>query len=126
MRLVSLYYLTAALGFIATRVSAQKAKLVEELFVVDFSTDARGGCRSFGRERIDTWLKESLTLTEVGINLVDEYIKVSRINSRKEVRLFHALFGGSRRYDPIGLLFEVSKQATLNHSARSRRSNRGT
>ncbi|RYP29130.1 hypothetical protein DL767_006900 [Monosporascus sp. MG133] len=84
------------LALAASQAVAQNAKTTRELFEVDFSTNARGGCQYVGETAMDSYVADSLTLALSGVQLMNDYANGG--NPEAE-RLVHALFKGSRRTD---------------------------
>ncbi|RYP69855.1 hypothetical protein DL771_005866 [Monosporascus sp. 5C6A] len=84
------------LALASSHAVAQDAKRTRELFEVDFSTNARGGCQYVGEAAMDSYVADSLTLALSGVQLMDDYANGG--NPEAE-RLVHALFKGSRRTD---------------------------
>lgn len=58
--------------FYATIVQSE-ALAVEDIFNVDLSKDARGGCGSVGRDRLQSLLDEAEALAAMGLELMDDY-----------------------------------------------------
>ncbi|RYO88203.1 hypothetical protein DL764_008762 [Monosporascus ibericus] len=84
------------LALAASQAVAQNVKKTRELFEVDFSTNARGGCQYVGETAMDSYVADSLTLALSGVQLMNDY---ANGGNPEADRLVHALFKGSRRTD---------------------------
>jgi hypothetical protein len=67
---------------------------VDTLFEVDFSTDDNGGCRTIGRQRLQSMLNEAETLARIGKQLVGDYS-----SSAEAKRLLDVLVKGNTDSD---------------------------
>ncbi|KAI9166349.1 hypothetical protein HJFPF1_02449 [Paramyrothecium foliicola] len=75
------------------------AARVEDLFVVDFTTDERGGSSSYGRERLQEIVDESILLAQITWDTLMELDRRANadgtLSATAPGRMFEAFFSGT-------------------------------